>query len=192
MVDHFSLLAPIYERIIPPPDPSVLGELLALTPECVLLDSAGGTGRASCAFVSQVARVVVCDTSTRMLAQAQRKGIETVEAELENLPFEDALFDRILLVDAFHHVKEQRLTISELLRVLKPDGRLVIEEPDIRLAAVKLVALLEKALLMRSRFFKPDRMVGMIAACGGRATVVRESRFRVWLSVSKIRDANSP
>ena len=43
-----------------------------------------------------------------------------------------------------------------MFRVLKPGGVLVIEEPDIRTFGVKLIALAEKLLLMRSHFLAPD------------------------------------
>ena len=42
--------------------------------------------------------------------------------------------------------------------VLKPGGLLVIEEPDIRTFGVKLIALAEKLLLMRSHFLAPDEI----------------------------------
>lgn len=185
MFDHFDRLAPIYERLVPPPDQGVLGPLLALSSGHVLLDAAGGTGRVSEALAVSAGRVVVCDTSPRMLEQARKKGLETVQAELESLPFADATFDRILLIDAFHHVKDQRIALRELLRVLKPSGRLVIEEPDVRRLSVKIVALLEKLFLMRSHFKTPAAMIEMIVEVGGVPTLAHEDFFRVWIVVAK-------
>jgi demethylmenaquinone methyltransferase/2-methoxy-6-polyprenyl-1,4-benzoquinol methylase len=185
MFDHFDWLAPIYERLIPPPDQGVLGPLLALASGHVLLDAAGGTGRVASLFAASAGRVVVCDASPRMLEQARKKGLETVQAELEALPFADATFDRILLVDAFHHVKDQRIALRELLRVLKPSGRLVIEEPDVRRLPVKIVALLEKVFLMRSHFRSPAAMAMMIVENGGMPTLACEDGFRVWFVVTK-------
>ena len=181
MLDHFDIFAPLYEWLIPPPDPAILESLLELTPDSALLDAAGGTGRVAGVFANRVARAVVCDSAPRMLAQARHKGLETTQTELESLPFGDATFDRILLVDAFHHLRDQHCALRELLRVLKPGGRLIIEEPDIRRLPVKLVALLEKLLLMRSHFLNPARMCAMIADCGGRAAIAREGHFRLWI-----------
>jgi len=150
-----------------------------------LLDAAGGTGRVSEALAVSAGRIVVCDASRRMLEQARKKGLETVQAELEALPFADANFDRILLVDAFHHVKDQRVALRELLRVLKPSGRLVIEEPDVRRLPVKIVALLEKLFLMRSHFKPPAAIMGLIAELGGVGVLARTDSFRVWFVVIK-------
>ena len=47
------------------------------------------------------------------------------------------------MVDALHHVADQEATIRELWRLLKPGGRIIIEEPDIRRFEVKLLALIE-------------------------------------------------
>ena len=185
MVDHFSMLAPVYDRLIPPPGPAALSTLLALTPECELLDAAGGTGRVSGTFVTAVRRIVVCDASARMLKEARRKGLETVQTEVETLPFADATFDRVLLVDALHHLRNQRMALAELLRVLKPSGRMVIEEPDIRRPLVKLVAFLERASLMRSHFVRPEKIVAQVVEMNGDAAIVRQDRFRVWLIVTR-------
>ena len=185
MFDHFDRLAPIYERLIPPPEPRVLGELLELDASHALLDAAGGTGRVAGVFAASVARAVVCDVSPRMLAQARSKGLETVQAWAEAMPFGDATFDRILLVDAFHHVRDQNAALRELLRVLKPDGRLVIEEPDVRRLPVKFVALLEKLFLMRSHFKTPAVMMQLIVDAGGDPALAREDGFRVWFVVAK-------
>ena len=187
MPDHFSILAPVYEWLIPPPRQggAVLRELLDLNSGSVLLDAAGGTGRVSSLFVSKVRRVVLCDTAPGMLKQASVRGLECVTAPVENMPFEDNLFDAILLVDAFHHLEDQRRSLRELIRVLKPGGRLIIEEPDIHRFLVKIVALLEKAGLMRSHFVPFETMISWVEESGGTATLVRRDALRVWLQVQK-------
>ncbi|KAA0260584.1 MAG: methyltransferase domain-containing protein, partial [Chloroflexi bacterium] len=68
-------------------------------------------------------------------------------------------FERIIMVDALHHVENHSRTADEMFRVLKPGGILVIEEPDIRTFGVKLIAIAEKLLLMRSHFLAPDAIM---------------------------------
>ena len=62
------------------------------------------------------------------------------------------------MVDALHHVLDQQQTGNELWRVLTPGGRLVIVEPDIHKFSVKMLALGEKMLLMRSHFLSGEEI----------------------------------
>jgi demethylmenaquinone methyltransferase/2-methoxy-6-polyprenyl-1,4-benzoquinol methylase len=66
------------------------------------------------------------------------------------------------MVDALHHVVHQGETVRELFRVIKPGGRLVIEEPDLRTFAVKLIAVAEKLALMRSHFLSPPQIAALL------------------------------
>jgi demethylmenaquinone methyltransferase/2-methoxy-6-polyprenyl-1,4-benzoquinol methylase len=68
------------------------------------------------------------------------------------------------MVDALHHVIDHAHTAREMYRVLKPGGILVIEEPDIRTFGVKLIAIAEKLLLMRSHFIAPDEIVKLFSS----------------------------
>jgi demethylmenaquinone methyltransferase/2-methoxy-6-polyprenyl-1,4-benzoquinol methylase len=59
-------------------------------------------------------------------------------------------FERVILIDTLHHVLDASIALRECLRVLKDDGLLIIQEPDIEQWGGKLIALFEKLLLMRS------------------------------------------
>ena len=88
-------------------------------------------------------------------------GLTAASTETERLPFADNTFDRVLMVDALHHVVYQGESVREMFRVLKPGGRLVIEEPDLRTFAVKLIAIAEKLALMRSHFLDPNQIAAL-------------------------------
>lgn len=57
-----------------------------------------------------------------------RKGF--VLAVSESLPFEDNAFDGILLNEVLEHVTDDRQTLVDALRILKPGGRIVIFVPN--------------------------------------------------------------
>jgi len=185
MLDHFDYLAPLYEKLMPASDPELLLRLLAPPADGNLLDAAGGTGRASESLRGSAKRIVVCDSSGAMLQVASAKGMETTRANVESLPFANDSFDSILLVDAFHHLRDQKVAIRELLRVLKLSGRLLIEEPDCTRLRVKCAAFLEKLFMMRSNFYLPETMIRMITDLGGCAHLAHKDNFRVWIVVSK-------
>jgi demethylmenaquinone methyltransferase/2-methoxy-6-polyprenyl-1,4-benzoquinol methylase len=181
--DHFDLLAPIYDRAIRFSRLEHMLEFVALPAEGLLLDVGGGTGRVSAALRPYVREVLVADLSIGMLRQARRKGLAGIITPAERLPFPDATFERIIMVDTLHHVIHQGDTVGELWRVLRPGGRLVIEEPDVRTWQVKLVALAEKLALMRSHFLSPPTIAAMFPA-EARVTIETE-RWNAWLIVEK-------
>jgi demethylmenaquinone methyltransferase/2-methoxy-6-polyprenyl-1,4-benzoquinol methylase len=186
MLDHFGFLAPFYDRLIGPPDPVRLQSLLRLPVAGRLLDAGGGTGRVSSQLRPLVDELFISDLSPQMLQQARSKGMCCpAAAHVEYLPFPDESFDRVLVVDALHHFCDQRDSISELVRVLKPGGRLVIEEPDLRRLAVKMVAVAEKVMLMQSHFFYPAEIREMVAAQGLPAQIVSDGGFATWIVADK-------
>jgi ubiquinone/menaquinone biosynthesis C-methylase UbiE len=160
--DHFSFIAPHYDRLIPLGSRKKMLELLALSPQHRVLDAGGGTGRVARMLQEFVRHVVVADISLGMLREVPREDkLLPVNSQVEYLPFADESFDRVVMVDALHHVTNQEKTAQDMWRVLKPGGWIVIEEPDIRTFAVKLLALGEKLLLMRSHFLAPGRIAGL-------------------------------
>ena len=185
MLDHFDIIASFYDRLVGPPDTSRLRRLLKLPAGGWMLDAGGGTGRVSNHIRTFVKGPVVSDLSQRMLAKAQKKGIRSVRAHAERLPFADGFFDRILVVDAFHHFCSQHESISDLLRVLKPGGIMVIEEPDFTHKGVKILALIEKMLFMRSHFYSPEEIQGMILSRDVSAYIERDDRYTAWIVAEK-------
>jgi len=156
--DHFAAIASIYARVTYSKS-QIMREVASLPVRGRLLDVGGGTGRVSSAIRDLVDEVVVADVSFGMLEKADRSALKPVCGGSESLPFADNFFERVIMVDALHHVINHADSAREMLRVLKPGGVLVIEEPDIRTFGVKLIALAEKLLLMRSHFLAPDEIV---------------------------------
>lgn len=185
-LDHFGLLAPIYERFFPEPPPDRLRRALKLPAAGLLLDVGGGTGRVTRQFAPEVARVVVADLSNGMLQQAAgHYGTSVIQAPAERLPFADGTVDRILMVDALHHVCDAAATLSELVRILAVGGRLVIQEPDWRILSVRMIAWAEKLALMRSHPYLPDEIVALAQRAGGHARCWAPGDHSVWILVDK-------
>ena len=129
--------------------------------------------------------IVVADLSLRMLEQAQSKDeLKLVCSHSERLPFPGASFDRVIMVDALHHVIDQQQTAAELWRVLKPGGRLVIEEPDSRVWSVKLIAAFEKLALMRSHFLSPLQIAALFPRHQARISIETKG-YNAWVVVER-------
>jgi ubiquinone/menaquinone biosynthesis C-methylase UbiE len=183
-LDHFSVVAPFYDRLFAGYDASHLRDLLAL-PAGRLLDVGGGTGRVAALLADQVRLAVVADSSPGMLAGARPKArLSPTRAHAERLPFPDNSFDRVLVVDAFHHFAEHEQAAAELVRVVKPGGRLVVEELNVERLPVKLIALGERLLLMGSHFYRPEAL-GRLFEKHGRVTLRVDEAVNVWVVMEK-------
>ncbi|MCC6750067.1 MAG: class I SAM-dependent methyltransferase [Deltaproteobacteria bacterium] len=94
------------------------------------LDVAAGNGNASLAAARRFAEVTSTDYVPALLeqgrhrAEANRLPITFRSADAENLPFADATFDVALSTFGVMFAPNQERAASELLRVVKPGGRL--------------------------------------------------------------------
>jgi len=75
--------------------------------------------------------VVGIDADRDALAEAQKLGIETRWADLdEPLPFPDASFDVVVAGELLEHLRDPRQLVAEARRVLRPGGTLVASVPN--------------------------------------------------------------
>ena len=179
--DHFDIIAPIYSRVTYSALKK-MRQVAGLPVRGRLLDIGGGTGRVASALLKDVDEVVIADVSMGMLRQTHPPTLKPVCSHSESLPFADNYFDRVIMVDAMHHVIDQPASALEMYRVLKPGGRIIIEEPDINTFGVKLIALAEKLLLMRSHFLAPLQIASLFPA--GSTDIISEDSS-AWVVVSK-------
>ena len=89
------------------------------------------------------------------------------------------------MVDALHHVINHADSAREMFRVLKPGGLLIIEEPDIRTFGVKLIALAEKLLLMRSHVLAPDAIMKLFSSVASEEKKIHAEDGTAWVVVGK-------
>jgi SAM-dependent methyltransferase len=97
----------------------------------VALDSGSGTGSFAFALAPYVGEVVAVDTSSEYLEAgraAAPENVRFVEGDAAALPFGYAAFDIAACIRVFHHVRRPELAVSELARVTRPGGRLLVAD----------------------------------------------------------------
>lgn len=161
--DDFKILAPIYEKFIQPRKLNPWMEFIVHKRPQKLLDVGGGTGRITQNFKGIVPKLFLADSSLPMLKAAKKKHLfsETC-CMVEKLPYASGSFDCIVMVDAFHHVVNQKEALDEIIRILSDEGFFILEEPDIKHFQVKIIALFEKITGMRSHFFRVEDILDML------------------------------
>jgi ubiquinone/menaquinone biosynthesis C-methylase UbiE len=188
--DHFDVIAPVFARTNYS-SLDMMRRLAALPAKGRLLDVGGGTGRVSSGLRADVDEIVIADASMGMLKQSAslsrrfdcaQHRLQAVGGYSEALPFPDSSFERIIMVDALHHVISHAESAREMFRVLKPGGRIVIQEPDIQTFIVKLIALAEKLLLMRSHFLSADSIAALFP--NAKTNIILEDSS-AWVVVEK-------
>lgn len=100
-----------------------------------VLDVACGTGAlafAAAGIAGSAGSVVGLDANPEMLAVARRKPtqIEWVEGTAEELPFPDNCFDAVVSQFGFMFFDNKPKALAEMMRVLKPGGRLAVAVCD--------------------------------------------------------------
>lgn len=82
-------------------------------------------------------RVTGVDTAFERTAERVNSYLEPVEASADDLPFPDARFDIVLSLEMLEHIPADRreASLSEMLRVLRPGGRMVVSFPADETAA---------------------------------------------------------
>ncbi len=124
-------------------------QALELEPGMRVLDAGCGTGNFE-HFIHQKqpphVTIEGLDFSPKMLERARAKcgaldNVAFARGDLTApLPYADATFDRILSINVLYALPDPDFTVGELLRVLKPDGILVVTSPAPEFAVSALVA----------------------------------------------------
>jgi len=128
----FDLTAPTFERHRALPDgvaaairAAILGAIE--TPSPRLLDLGAGTGRIGRTFVAAGDDYVGLDLSLAMLREfPHTAGVRLIQADGAALPFADASFDAVMLIQVFGAMRRWRDVLAEARRVLRPKGALVV------------------------------------------------------------------
>lgn len=122
-------------------------EHLALSPGATVLDVGCGTGHDALVLAQTVGpqgRMTGVDSSETMLQSARDRAaqsqlaIDFVAADATHLPFANASFDACLASRVLAHFHEPAQAITEMARVVRPGGRIVLADGDLDLIAVDI------------------------------------------------------
>ena len=69
------------------------------------------------------------DSSEEFIQICKSKGLDAVEGDMCNLPFETNSFDHIICIASFHHLittERREKALEEMVRILKPGGKILL------------------------------------------------------------------
>lgn len=96
-----------------------------------VLEAGGGVGMYAAQIHKRFTPHVECfDIELERVQEARREVPHAVVAAAEYLPYQSNYFDTILSSDVLEHVADDRMAAQEMVRVLKPGGRLIVFVPN--------------------------------------------------------------
>lgn len=107
--------------------PKIKDFIYSLNKNSTIYDIGCGNGRNmnirdDCSFIG-------CDNNNELLSQTKNKNINCIYGDNLNLPFDNCCADAVLSIAVIHHfsTEQRRLkALSELFRILKVNGRILI------------------------------------------------------------------
>jgi ubiquinone biosynthesis O-methyltransferase len=103
-------------------------------PSGKILDIGCGSGHGSAHLADKFLKVIGVDISEEALEYAknnwQRDNVSFVVGDALSIPFEDNTFDAIAAFEVFEHLTDWEKFLTELRRVLKPNGIVYISTPN--------------------------------------------------------------
>ena len=92
------------------------------------------------------------------------RNVELVKGNAEILPFSAESFDLIFAFETVEHINDEEAAISEITRVLKPGGTLVISVP-IEFGLALLLKALARVILRRRRRYSFHELITAAILC---------------------------
>lgn len=163
----------------------------------LVLDLACGPGVVTAAVAQIATSVVGFDATQAMLEKARKRccdlGLNNVsfeQGDAASLPFQDSHFDAVVTRLAIHHFQDTAVVLSEVFRVLRPGGKLVIA--DVVVSEDPVESALQNAIEnlrdpSHVRMLAPTELAGVVQEAGfhivAQSTWVTDREFEEWMGV---------
>ncbi|HAJ97308.1 MAG TPA: hypothetical protein DCO72_06190 [Ruminococcus sp.] len=128
----WNLYAPVYDKFMKMNDSAyekLYEKIRAVCFDKNVLEIATGTGKIAKHISASAKQTIAVDFAENMLKEAQKgiipSNLTFRQASADALPFSDNSFDVVIIANALHVIEKPERVLSEIARVLKPEGILI-------------------------------------------------------------------
>ena len=146
---------------------------LSVQPGSTLVEVGCGTG-ANARVLRRWGRVFGLDRSALALEEARQAFNQVLLADADRLPLAGDSVDVLCALDVVEHIDDDLGALVEMVRVLRPGGKLVVFVP-----AFRFLWGLQDEMSQHKRRYRKSEIAGLIADAGAR--VLRSGYFNFWL-----------
>ena len=159
----------------------------------IAADIGAGTGFITEGLIHEGLYVIAVDQSEAMLAEMRRKfanikGIDYRLVEAERLPIPDEAVDYAFANMYLHHVEFPLRAIEEMVRILKPGGKIVITDMDEHTFEFLRDEHHDRWMGFKrediKQWFKEAGLKNVIVDCAGERCCAQSSRGKEYASIS--------
>jgi SAM-dependent methyltransferase len=113
----------------------IILEFVGSAPLGRVLDAGCGTGLYTREWIPRATHVDAFDYNQSFVDKLQRRlshvpNVTFKQGSATEIPFPDATYDLVTHIEVLEHIEDDRKVVSELWRVLKPGGRLILSVPQ--------------------------------------------------------------
>lgn len=95
-----------------------------------VLDLGCGSASITSRLVSSSVEVFGVDENLKLLALARKNGLKVRQGDFASIPFPKGFFDAVVSIDSIEHVESRHKAFSEICRVLKDNGEIILFTPS--------------------------------------------------------------
>jgi SAM-dependent methyltransferase len=136
VIDQFSKQAPHFAKLSGhEAADQLLLQTARPTPNSEVLDVACGPGLLACAFAPHALKVTGIDATPAMIERAMalqtQRGLTNMSwqiGDVNKLPYSDGQFEIVISRYSLHHFIDPASVLREMVRVLRPGGRIVLAD----------------------------------------------------------------
>ncbi|MCT4507809.1 MAG: class I SAM-dependent methyltransferase [Tepidibacter sp.] len=89
-----------------------------------------------------------------------------IQGSVEYMPFKDSYFDKVIFLNYFNCLDNEKNALSEIYRVLKYKGKVIIENKNPKNLSIKLKSFQNKIKGYNGKFYSPTEIVEIFGESG--------------------------